>query len=69
MDDLDHHLAGVTERMTFWPTALSRTWSMKDRDHLERHIGLDQRPAHLAHRRIDIVLRQAAAAGELVENS
>ncbi len=35
--------------------------------HLKRHVGFQQGPAHFAHRRIDISLRQAATACEGVE--
>jgi hypothetical protein len=41
---------GVTERMTFWPTALSLTRSTKPRT-TSSATSADQRPA-LAHRRV-----------------
>ena len=36
--------------------------------HVERHIGFEQRAAHLAHRLVDVSLGQRALAGELIED-
>ena len=36
---------------------------------VERNVGLEQRPAHFAQRRIDVGFGERAAAGEAVENA
>ena len=36
---------------------------------LERHVGLEQRAAHLAHGLADVAVGQRAAPGELVEDA
>ena len=37
--------------------------------HVERHVGFEQRAAHLAQRRVDVGLGQRAAPREAVENA
>ncbi len=37
--------------------------------HFERHVGLEQRAAHLAHRLVDVAFRQRAAPRQAVEHS
>ena len=70
MDDLDHLLAeGVTERMTFSPTARGRTLSMKSLTTGSATIGFDQSGADLAQRGIDIGLGQGAPAAQAGEHS
>jgi hypothetical protein len=38
-------------------------------DHFKRHVGFDERTAHLAHGGIDVSLGQCAPAGQLVEDA
>ena len=60
---------GVTERTTSWPTARDTHLVGERADDIERHVGLDQRTAHLAHRLVDVGRRKRAALGQLVENA
>ena len=67
VDDLDDHLA---RRHRLDDLAADRLFLdvLDERaDHLEGHVGLDQRAAHLAHGGIDVSLRKRAAPGQLVE--
>ena len=59
---------GVTERVTSAPTARSRTCSTKALHHFERHVGLEQRAADFAQRRIDVGFAQRAAARQAIED-
>jgi hypothetical protein len=69
VDDLDDHLAR-RDRLHDLAADGALLDRLDERAHdLERHVGLDQRAAHLAHRGIDIGLRQRTAAGELVEDA
>ncbi len=62
---------------TIWPGVTDLTHRRADRlgaravdegaHHLERDIRLEQGAAHLAHRRVDVLLGEGAAAGQLIE--
>ncbi len=69
VDDLDDHLARrdgahhvLAERLLLHPVG-------EGAHHVERHVGLDQSAAHLAHGLGHVRLAQRAAARELVENA
>ena len=67
VDDLDHHLAGL-DRLHDRRADRSRSRAVDERaHHLERDVRLEQRAPHLAHRRVDVLLREGAAAGQFVQ--
>ena len=69
MNDLDNHLAG-RHRLDDLAANSFLTHAVREGAHdFQRHIGLDQRPADLAHRGRDIAVGQCPAPGELVENA
>ena len=69
MDDLDDHLARRDRADDFGADGAAADLVGEGADDIERHVGLDQRAAHLAHRLVDIGLAQRTAPGELVENA
>ena len=69
MDDLHHHLAGGHRLDHGGADRLLADLFGKAPDHVERDVGLQQRAAHLAHRRIDVGLRQRPAPRQPIENA
>ena len=69
MDDLHHHLAGGHRLDHGGADRLLADFFGKTADHVERDVGLQQRAAHLAHRGIDIGLRQRPAPRQPIENA
>ena len=67
MDDLDHHLAGRDRLDDGGADRLFADAIDEAADHVERDVGLQQRAAHLAHRSVDIGLRQRTAARQPIE--
>jgi hypothetical protein len=62
--DLDHHLAG-RDRLEDLGADRARAHLVGERaHHVERHVGLEQRPAHLAQRGVHVFLGERAAARE-----
>ena len=58
---------GLTDLTTAAPTAL-RARAVDERAHdLERDVRLEQRAPHLAHRGVDVLLREGAAAGQFIQ--
>ena len=68
MDDLDDHLAGLDRLQDLGADGLGAHLVGEGPHDVERHVGFEQRTAHLAQRRRDIGLRQRAAAGQAVQN-
>ena len=68
MDDLDDHLAGLDRFEHGGADRLGAHLVGEGADDFQRHVGFEQRAAHLAQRRRDIRLRQRATAGQAVEN-
>ena len=68
MDDLDDHLAGLDRLQHRGADGLLAHLVGEGPHHFERHVGLEQRTAHLAQRRRDISLGKRAAAGEAVQD-
>ena len=60
MDDLDHHLAGRDRLDDGGADRLLAHALGEAAHHLERDVGLEQRAAHLAHRRVDVGLATAS---------
>ncbi len=60
---------GVTDLTTSWPTAFLRTSSVNVAHDLECDVGLEQRPADLAHGLRHVAVGQRAATGELGEDA
>ena len=69
MDDLHHHLAGRDRLDDSRADRLLAHALGETAHHVERHVGLEQRAAHLAHRGVDVGLRQRAAACQPIENA
>ena len=69
MDDLDHHLAGLHRLDDLGANRLLAHLLCEGLDHLERHVGLEQRAAHFAQRVLDVGVRQGTASGDLVQNA
>ena len=66
--DLDDHLAG-RDRLDDVDADRVLPHLLGERAHdVERDVGFEQRAAHLAQRRVDILLRQRAAPGQAVED-
>ncbi len=59
---------GVTLRSTSWPSAFSLTRAMNVLGHLEMHVGLQQREAHLAHGVVDVGFADRPVAAQVLEN-
>ncbi len=68
MHDLDDHLAGGDGAHHLLADGLRPHRVGEVAHHVERHVGLEQRAANLAHRFIDVGLVKRALAGELVED-
>ena len=68
MDDLDDHLAGLDRLHHGGADGLLAHLVGEGAHHFQRHVGLEQRTAHLAQRCRDIGLRQRAAAGQAVQD-
>ena len=67
MDDLDHHLAGP-DRLDDGGADRLGARAIDERAHdLERDVRLDERAPDLAHRGVDVLLREGAAAGEFIQ--
>ena len=67
VDDLDHHLAG-RDRLDHGGADRLRAGAVDERTHdVERNVGLEQRAAHFAHRRVDVLLGEGAAAGQSIQ--
>ena len=60
---------GVTDFITSTPTACFLDAIDESARHIERDVGLEQRAAHLAQRRVDIGFAERAAAGQAVEDA
>ena len=69
MNDLHHHLAGGHRLDHGGADRLLADLFGKASDHVERDVGLQQRAAHLAHRGIDVGLRQRPAPRQPIENA
>jgi hypothetical protein len=67
MDDLDHHLAGRDRLDHGGADRLLADAVDKAAHHVERDVSLEQRAAHLAHRGVDIGLRQRTATRQPIE--
>ena len=67
MNDLDHHLPGGDRPDNCSADRLLADFFGEAPDHIERDVRFQQRAAHLAHRRIDIGLRQRAAPRQPIE--
>ena len=67
VDDLDHHLAGL-DRLDDRRADRLGAGAVDERAHdLERDVRLEQRAAHLAHRGVDVLLGEGAAAGQFIQ--
>ena len=69
MDDLDDHLAGLHGLHDLGANRLFAHLVSEGLHHLERHVGLEKRPAHFAQRVLDVGFRQGTASGDLVQNA
>ena len=69
MDDLDHHLAGSDRLDDGGTDRLFADAIGKASDDVERDVGFEQRAAHLAHRGVDIGLRERTAPRQPIENA
>ena len=67
--DLDDHLAGRDRLHHLDADRLLLDVVGEGARHVERDVGLEQRPAHFAQRRVDVGFAERAAAGEAVENA
>jgi len=67
--DLDDHVAGRDGLHDRLADRLGLHLLGKILDDFERHIGLEQGAAHLAHGLTDVAVRQRTAFGELVEDA
>ena len=68
VDDLDDLLAGRDRTDHLGPDGARPHLVGEGAHDLERHVGLEQRAADLAQRRVDVLLGQRAAARETVED-
>ena len=68
VDDLDHHLRRRHRAQHLLADRLVAHRVDEIADHRQRDIGLEQRDADLAQRRVDIVLAQRATAAQPVED-
>ena len=68
VDDLDDLLAGGDGAQHLLADRALPDLGDEVLDHRQRDIRLQQRHAHLAHGRVDVVFAQRAAAGQLVED-
>ena len=67
VDDLDDHLAGL-DRLDDGGADRLGAGAVDERAHdLERDVGLEQRAAHFAHRGVDVLLGEGAAAGQFIQ--
>ena len=69
MDDLDDHLAGRDRLDDSCTDRLLADALGEAPDDVERDVGLEQRAAHLAHRGVDVGLRQRTASRQPIENA
>src|SRR5205814_2112795 len=69
MDALDHHLAWRDRFDDGGADRLLAHALGKAADHVERDVSLKQRAAHLAHRSVDVGLRQRAAPRQPIEDA
>ncbi len=69
VDDLHDHLAGRHRFDDIRAHGLRLHGFREVFDHIERHVRLEQRAAHLAHRLRDVAVGQRATAAKLVENT
>ena len=69
MHDLDDHLSGRDRADNLLADGLFANAIREGLHHVQRHVGLDQRTAHLAHRFGHIAVGERAAARQLVENA
>ena len=69
VDDLDDHLAGRDRADHVLADGAGAHLVGERAHHVERHVRLDQRAADLAHRLVDVGLRQRAALRQLVEDA
>ena len=67
--DLHDHLAGRDRLDDFDADGALLDLVDEGARHVERDVGLEQRAAHLAQRRIDVGFAQRAAPGQAVENA
>ena len=67
--DLDHHLAGRDRLDHVLADGLGLHLVGEVAHHLERHVGLEQRAAHLAHGLRHVAVGQRPAPGQLVEDA
>jgi hypothetical protein len=68
MHQLDHHLARLDRLDDLGADRLLAHPVGETADHFQRHVGLQQRAADLAHGFRHILLRQGAAPGQVVED-
>ena len=68
MDQLDHHLARLDRLDDLGADGLFAHPVGEAPDHFQRHVGLQERAANLAHGFRHILLRQGAAPGQVVED-
>ena len=67
VDDLDHHLAGL-DRLHDRRAHRLRARAVDERAHdLEGDVGFEQRAPDFAHRDVDVLLREGAAAGQFIQ--
>ena len=69
VDDLHHHLAGRHRLDDVDADRALLDLIDEGARHLERYVGFEQRAAHLAHRFVDVGLRQRAAPRQAIEHS
>ena len=69
VDDLDDHLAGRDRLDDLGADGAVAHLVGEGAHDFERDVGLEQRAADFAQRRVDVGLGQRAAAGELVEDA
>ena len=62
--DLDELLAGIQRVRDHLADGLSLDLVDEGLDHGQRHIGLEQRHAHIAQRLVDIFFRQTGSSGK-----
>ena len=67
--DLDDHLAGRDRLHHLDADRVLLDVVGEGARHVERDVGLQQRAAHFAQRRVDVGFAERAAAGEAVENA
>ena len=67
VDDFHHHLAGFDRLDDGGADRLGARAVDEGAHDVERDVGLDERAPHFAHRGVDVLFRERAAAGQLVQ--